>query len=74
MSDNASIHKDTFFLLCRDRIGYGMSREVWSSDLIPDCVVKTESNAGSFQNIIEWETWNRVKGTEFEKWFAPAVG
>lgn len=71
MSDNASVHKDFFNLATKDRIGYGMSREVWSSDLFPDCVIKVEDKTGKFQNIVEWETWNRVKGTEFEKWFAP---
>lgn len=71
MSDNAFIHRDAFNLLCADRIGYGMSRSVFSSRLLPDCVVKVEEDAGRFQNIVEWEIWQRVQGTDFEKWFAP---
>jgi hypothetical protein len=30
-----------------------------------------EEDSGRFQNVIEWETWKRVEGTKFEKWFAP---
>ncbi|SOY56850.1 hypothetical protein [Cupriavidus taiwanensis] len=71
MSDNSFIHRDAFNLLCGDRIGYGMSRSVFSSRLLPDCVVKVEEDAGRFQNIVEWETWQRVQGTDVEKWFAP---
>ncbi|WP_373379902.1 hypothetical protein [Cupriavidus nantongensis] len=71
MSDNTFIHRDAFNLLCGDRIGYGMSRSVFSSRLLPDCVVKVEEDAGRFQNVVEWETWQRVQGTDFEKWFAP---
>ena len=71
MSDNASVHRDLFNMLCHDRIGYGMSRQVWSSKILPTSVVKVEDTAGKFQNVMEWEIWNWVKGTEFEKWFAP---
>lgn len=71
MSDNAFIHKEAFWLLCNGHIGQGVSRVVYDSKIIKDCVIKTEDDRGKFQNIIEWETWNRVQGTEFEKWFAP---
>lgn len=71
MSDNPSAHKDTFWMLCEEQIGQGIGRTVYSSRILKDCVVKVESNSGSFQNIIEWETWNRVKETPFAKWFAP---
>lgn len=56
--------------MCDERIGYGMSRSTYSSKILPDCVVKVEEGAGKFQNIIEWETWQRVKGTKFSRWFA----
>jgi hypothetical protein len=69
MSD-ATIHREAFNLLCDDRIGSGMSREVWSSRLMPDCVIKVEDGAGRFQNIVEWETWQRVKDTPASRWFA----
>lgn len=70
MSDNPSIHRDAFNLLCDERIGYGMSRSVFSSRLLPNCVVKVEDSAGNFQNVVEWETWTRVKDTPASRWFA----
>lgn len=63
-------HRESFLLLCDERIGGGMSREVYSSKLLPDCVVKIEQPGGFFQNIVEWETWQRVKYTEHSRWFA----
>lgn len=71
MSDNISAFRDAFNLLCDDKIGYGASREVYSSRVLPDCVIKVETGIGKFQNILEWETWDRVSQTEFAKWFAP---
>jgi len=71
MSTLPSMHKEAFNLLCNDRIGGGIARQVWNSLLLPNSVVKVEENGGSFQNVMEWETWKRVKGTPAEKWFAP---
>jgi len=70
MSDNSATWRQSFDLLCDQRIGYGMSRSVFSSKLLPDCVVKVEDGAGQFQNVIEWETWQRVKDTPASRWFA----
>ncbi|WDZ97977.1 hypothetical protein Herbaro_09410 [Herbaspirillum sp. WKF16] len=69
MSD-ASNHREAFHLLCHEKIGGGMSREVYSSKILPDCVIKIEDGAGQFQNIVEWETWRRVMDTPFSRWFA----
>lgn len=71
MSDNPAIHRDVFHLLCDQQIGHGMSRSTFSSKLLPNSVVKVEDYAGRFQNVVEWETWQRVRGTPFERWFAP---
>ena len=71
MSDNPSMHREAFNLLCNQKIGGGMSRVVFNSELLPDCVVKVESGGGCFQNVIEWETWQRVRDTEHSIWFAP---
>ena len=57
------VHVEAFNLLCADQIGYGMSRQVFSSRLLPDCVIKIEQGTGHFQNVIEWETWQRVRNT-----------
>lgn len=71
MSTNPTMHKEAFNLMCEDLIYQGMSREVWSSAMMADCVVKVEDRRAFFQNVIEWETWQRVKDTEIAKWFAP---
>lgn len=70
MSTNSAVHRDAFNLLCDERIGYGMSRAVFTSKVLPDCVVKVEEDAARFQNVIEWETWQRVKDTPASRWFA----
>lgn len=54
------------------RIGCGMTRSVFPITTMPGYVAKIEENPKDhFQNVIEWETWNRMKGTSVEKWFAP---
>jgi hypothetical protein len=69
MSVNPNIHRDAFNLLCDELIYQGMSRAVWSSEVLADCVVKVEDL--HVPNVIEWETWQRVKDTAMAKWFAP---
>ena len=71
MSENSFIHKELFRLVCFDQIGVGSSRQVWSSRVLPNSVIKVEDGVQKFQNVMEWEIWNWVKGTEYEKWFAP---
>lgn len=70
MSDYSHIHEDAFNLFCDERIGYGMSRDVFSSRQLPDCVIKIEKDSHRFQNVIEWETWQRVRDTDVSRWFA----
>lgn len=65
-----STWRQAFDLLCNQQIGCGMSRQVFDSRLLPDCVVKVENVAGHFQNVMEWETWQRVKSTPHARWFA----
>ena len=71
MNLDKNIGEQSFDLLCHKFIGSGMSRDVYTSLLLPDCVIKVENGAKYFQNIMEWEVWYEVKGTEYEKWFAP---
>lgn len=70
ITNNLNTLTDISTLFCDQLLGQGMSRTVWSSLLLPDCVIKLEERAGFFQNIIEWETWQRVKYTEYSKYFA----
>lgn len=62
--------EEAYNLLCGERIGYGMSRMVFECTLLPDCVVKVETDAQRFQNIVEWETWKTVQHTPAARWFA----
>lgn len=71
MSESSVIHRDLFWTMCDTQIGLGMSRSVWSSEVLPDSVIKVEDSACNFQNVLEWETWQRVKWTDHAKWFAP---
>ena len=71
---NDFIHREALGILRDDDpIGSGVARKVYNSPLFPDCVVKIENTAGSFQNVIEWNTWLNVKDTKRAKWFAPCV-
>lgn len=64
------VFEDSFNLLCGERIGGGVSREVFGCSLMPDCVVKVETDQSVHQNIIEWEVWSAVKDTGASRWFA----
>lgn len=70
MSDNSDIHLEAFNLLCGEKIGGGMSRTVFECTLLPDCVVKVESDSHRFQNVMEWQTWQQVQWTPAARWFA----
>lgn len=65
------VFKEAFRLLCGRQIGIGQSRVVYDSPVLSGMVIKVEDGAQSFQNVLEYEAWRCVQGTEFEKWFAP---
>lgn len=69
--ENHFVHRDSFNLMCDQLIGSGIARQVFSSKLFPKSVIKVEVNAGSFQNIIEYEVWQRIQYTKLAEWFAP---
>jgi hypothetical protein len=71
MTQNGTVLRDLFAMVCSEQIGSGMQRRVFRSALFPESVFKIEENAKSFQNIIEWETWSRIKYTPHARWFAP---
>lgn len=58
-------------LMCGECLGSGCSREVFVFRLDPTKVIKVEMWAGMFHNVTEWHVWQEVKGTRWEKWFAP---
>lgn len=69
MSNNPTF-EEAFHLLCGRKIGEGMSRNVFECALLPNCVVKVETDGHRFQNIMEWQTWNIVSHTKASRWFA----
>lgn len=69
-----TISKDLLELCVGKKIGQGMSRDVYEYRSDHTLIVKFEVNSGSFQNVMEWETWQRVKNVpEISKYFAPCV-
>jgi hypothetical protein len=66
-----SARREAFHLLTGELLGSGVARKVYACELFPDCVVKVEDGAGSYQNVLEWEIWKAVKDTKFARWFAP---
>lgn len=69
-SDAIVLFREIESLLCGAILGEGLSRRVYQSQLNENRVIKFERR-GFYQNIVEWETWYRVRGTKLEKWFAP---
>jgi hypothetical protein len=70
----STTEKDFFWEMCGERLGGGMSRDVYECKLDPSLVIKFETGNGVFQNIMEWEVWKEVEhAPEYSKWFAPCV-
>lgn len=68
---NNAISRDLFQLCTGAKLADGSTRTVFKLALNPSQVLKYETVAGRFQNIMEWETWQMVRWTKFAKWFAP---
>lgn len=65
--------RDVANMVLGDLHGYGTTRAIYTHATDPTLMVKVETDAGSYNNIMEWEAWKSVKDTEFAKWFAPCV-
>lgn len=57
-------------LILGERLGGGLSREVFVFACDPRYVVKIEAQS-NFQNATEYMVWESVMNTEWAKWFAP---
>lgn len=66
-SQGITLDLHNFFL--GERLGGGLSREVFVFEQDPRYVVKIETQY--FQNVTEMQVWEAVKDTEWAKWFAP---
>lgn len=73
MDTSSFIHRDAFRMLTDGdtTLGSGVHRTVFPCALNDAWVVKVEEGSRSFANVLEWETWERVRDTPWAKWFAP---
>lgn len=71
-TDNIGYGREMESLLFGYEVGRGVSRVVYECKLDVSAVVKYEFG-DCYQNVIEYETWNRVHGTPACKWFAPVL-
>lgn len=69
--NEVAAQREALFMLCGEKLGHGSGREVYSCSCNPGWVIKIETNGGSFQNVIEWDTWSWAKTLPQRKWFAP---
>lgn len=66
------IQTDLNYFFLYDHKGTGSSRDVYTTELNKDWVVKVEYTE-TFQNVKEWELWKRLKDTTDGKWLAPCI-
>lgn len=67
-----TIPLDLLHLMCGERLGSGVSREVFVFKPDPTFVLKFETGAGSFQNVLEEELW-RNACNKTRKFLAPCI-
>jgi len=70
-SFKSGLQRELLEFLCGQRLGHGMSREVFRFTPHPGYVIKFESIEHRFQNVEEYRTWQEVEHTPHAKWFAP---
>lgn len=68
-----TLARDVSDLSIGKHISTGTTRAVYQYANTTDQVLKLENNAYSFCNIYEHQIWDRVRDTEFAKWFAPVI-
>jgi hypothetical protein len=69
---NKMLMVDLLKMFVRDRLGWGCSRNTYVLTRDPTKVVKIEAGTGDrFQNVLEWQVWQRIKDTNIAKYFAP---
>jgi hypothetical protein len=63
--------REVLHFLCDERLGRGMTREVFRFGPDPSLVIKFEMQSGHFQNVAEWHAWHEVSyAPDHAKWFA----
>lgn len=72
--DSRTINFDFIDLFLGNKIGVGVAREVYTCKSDPSIVIKIEYPQESFQNILEWEFWEKFShDKEIKKWLAPCI-
>ncbi len=72
--DELPIYRDAFNMMCGDKIGSGVYRDVFQCKLRPDLVVKVEreTNYRDFTNVREMRFWcDNQDYAAIAKWLAP---
>lgn len=73
-TNNDQVRREIVSMVCGKPLGSGIAREVYVFGPDPDLVIKLESSACSFQNVKEWDTWQRAQDVEHvARWLAPCV-
>ncbi len=67
------ITRDLRDLFVGPLIGSGTFRVVYGGKHDETAVIKFELDGWCFQNVMEHEVWQEVRGTEHAKWFAPVL-
>lgn len=69
-----TLSRDLFDLVRGEKLGEGTGRVVYVFAPDPTLVIKFETGGRSFQNILEWDTWNcYALCNAVAKWLAPCV-
>lgn len=66
-----AIANDALGMLIGEALGEGAHRKVYACQVLPRCVVKIETAAQQFFNVLEWEMWCEMETTRWAKWLAP---
>lgn len=65
---------EAFHLLCGKLLGVGSSRRVYVNNFDENSVVKVDNGRDMpIQNILEFQTWEMLRGTDMGAWLAPCL-
>lgn len=71
IGDSPSLVRDALLLFGGQHLGFGCYREVFAHPHRTDLVIKVETAAGSFMNVLEWEVWRELATSKWSGYFAP---
>jgi len=69
---NEIVVREYMRFMIGEKIGWGMSRDVYDHPTDKTKVIKMEDHVNHFQNVMEWEIWQQFcHCKEIAKWLAP---